>query len=86
MLESVAWVVALLLDRQTSATYSAPAVHRPEVELGVNLMVSDILMMTQLYVASGGLPLPRVGADRKSTSVGEVLEKTGCGVDVGRQD
>ena len=37
-------------------------------------------MMTQLYVPSGGLPLPSVGFARKSTSVGAVLEKTVTGL------
>jgi hypothetical protein len=53
--------------------------HRPDDALGVNLMRSDILMMTQLYVASGGLPLPSVGDARKSTSVAVGLENTVTG-------
>ena len=41
-------VLPPLSARHTSATYCVPAVHRPDVPLGVNLMMSDILITTQL--------------------------------------
>ena len=79
-LESGACVMPPLSLRQTSAVYCVPALHRPSDVLGVNLIRSDILMMTHWYVPSGGLPLPSVGAARKSTSVGVVLENTVTGL------
>jgi hypothetical protein len=49
--------------------------------LGLNLMESSILIMTQLYVPSGGSPAPNVGVARKSTSVGALFENTVNGLE-----